>query len=91
MKKLASHIGNLIKDFQEQLKAHLPYLEMEVKQIITDKSTDANKIENYLDTILSLTHHGVGDDLYIQLLEYYKTVDEKGAKFYWEEYDGLED
>ena len=44
-----------------------------------------------LDTILSLTYFGVGDDLYIKLLEYYKTVDAEGAAFYWNEYDKKEE
>ncbi len=44
-----------------------------------------------LDTILSLTDLGIGNDLFIKLLEYYKTIDAEGAIFYWNEYDRKEE
>jgi hypothetical protein len=34
--------------------------------------------------------HGMGDKLFVRLLEYYKTVDPEGAMFYWNEYDKQE-
>ena len=58
--------------------------------MISEKSQDKNQIENTLETLLSLTTNGVADQLFIQLLDYYKTVDAEGAEFYWEEYDGEE-
>ncbi|MEN0051206.1 MAG: hypothetical protein AAF806_29345 [Bacteroidota bacterium] len=91
MDKLVSEISNLIRSFQEQMEAFLPDLELEVQQIIEQKNKNTNEIENYLDTLLSLCQHGVGDKLYIRLLEYYKTIDAEGARFYWEEYDKLEE
>lgn len=91
MHKIISEIGDVIKGFQQQLEEYLPKLELEVNEIINKKITDSKEIENYLDTLLSLSRHGVGNSLYIKLLEYYKTVDIEGAKFYWEEYDNLED
>jgi|688.fasta_scaffold19006_4 hypothetical protein len=30
---------------------------------------------------------GIGKDLFVQLLEYYKTIDADGAAFYWNEFD----
>jgi len=89
--KLVSEISKIIKGFHAQLAVHLPALELEINQIIKKKKTNANLIENYLDTLLSLCQHGIGDTLYIKLLEYYKTVDAEGARFYWEEYDKLEE
>ncbi|MDO5663994.1 MAG: hypothetical protein Q4G63_01900 [Bacteroidia bacterium] len=83
-------IVDAIRDFQERLKSHLPAMEAEIEQIITSQSKDANTIENYLDTLLSLTAHGVGDELFGKLLDYYKTVNSIGAKFYWEEYENME-
>ena len=53
--------------------------------------TDKNTIENTLDVLLSLTMHGFADDLFIKLLEYYKTINADGALFYWNEYDADED
>jgi hypothetical protein len=55
--------------------------------IIAQKSTNQNNIEYHLDTQLPLTAHGIGDKLYIQLLEYYKTINPLVADYYWREYD----
>jgi len=90
MDKLVSKIGNILNNFLEQLETYLPALEREVTQIIEEKSINSQQIENYLDTLLSLCQHGIGNDLYIKLLEYYKTVNTAGAQFYWKEYDNLE-
>ena len=91
MKQLTEDIISVIKSFQDGLKQHLPALEQEALQLIKTKSKNKNIIENMLDTILSLSDFGVGDDLYIKLLEYYKTVDAEGAAFYWNEYDKKEE
>lgn len=87
MDKLQSEIVHLIKSFNASLKKHLPALTLEVQSLIDKKSTDKNTIENTLDTLLSLTMHGFADDIFIKLLEYYKTVNADGALFYWNEYD----
>ncbi len=86
-KKLISDISRIIKAFNESLQGHLPALENEITSLIESKSKDCQSIENNLDTLLSLAIHGVADDLFIKLLEYYKTVDAEGALFYWNEYD----
>lgn len=91
MEQLQSEISQLIQSFNESLKKHLPALSAEVEKLISEKITDKNTIENTLDILLSLTMHGFGDDLFIKLLEYYKTIDADGALFYWNEYDADED
>lgn len=91
MDNLISKITDLFQGFREKLEAQLPALESEINQIITEKNTNSREIENYLDTLLSLVRHGIGNRLYVRLLDYYKTVDSEGAKFYWEEYESLED
>jgi len=91
MKKLVSEISNLLKGFHLQLETYLPALEFEINVIIGEKETNSSKIENYLDTLLDLSNYGMGNALFIKLLEYYKTVNEAGARFYWEEYDKLEE
>lgn len=86
-----AEISQLITAFQKNLLSYLPALESEIKTIISEKSQDKSKIENTLDTLLSLTAHGVADQLFIQLLNYYKTIDAQGAEFYWKQYDKEED
>ncbi len=87
MNNLINEIKNLIVSFQERMGEHLPALENEVNQIITSQSKDVRAIENLLDSLLSLTMMGLGEKLFIQLVEYYKTVDAEGAAFYWKEFD----
>lgn len=84
---LFQNIKQAIETFQDSLKEHLPTLEAEINNLIQSGNQDKNTIENTLDTLLSLTDMGIGDDLFIKFLEYYKTIDKAGAVFYWNEYD----
>ena len=88
-KKLITEIGNIIQSFNQLLQSHLPALEKEIKRLIKIKSVDVKIIEQYLDSLLSLTMFGVGDNLFMQLVKYYKTVDADGAMFYSNEYDKM--
>ena len=83
-------LAGLIQSFNERLAQQMPLLEDEIERLISSGNTENNTIENYLDTLLSLTMHGFGDALFIRLLEYYKTIDLDGAMFYWNEYDKQE-
>jgi len=85
--KALNDIKQIITQFNESIKQHLPLLESEVNTLISSKTTNRNAIEHCLDTLLSLTMHGIADNLFIRLLNYYKTVDSEGAGFYWNEYD----
>ena len=80
-------IKQSIEAFQESLKGHLPALEAEINYMIQSRNQDKNTIENTLDTLLSLVDMGIGKELFVRLLEYYKTLDAEGAAFYWNEYD----
>ena len=85
--KLINDITNIINIFNKQLEQHLPFLDEEVNLLITNKTENTSIIENTLDILLSLTMHGVADNLFIKLLEYYKTINPDGALYYWNEYD----
>ncbi|MBA3901459.1 MAG: hypothetical protein H0X62_14845 [Bacteroidetes bacterium] len=84
---LFNGIKDAIEDFHKSLEQHLPVLEEEIDDIILSETEDKNMIESTLDTLVSLTDLGVGNDLFVKLLEYYKTIDTEGAQFYWNEYD----
>ncbi|MEY2828762.1 MAG: hypothetical protein RIQ33_620 [Bacteroidota bacterium] len=90
-KKFITDIGNIIQSFNQSLQLHLPALENAVNELIDSKNRDERTIEYYLDALLSLTMHGVGDKLFVKLLDYYKTIDADGASFYWNEYDREEE
>jgi hypothetical protein len=88
---LFKNIKQSIDAFQESLKQHLPALEADVNQLINSKSQNTKTIEHTLDTLLSLSNIGIGENIFVKLLEYYKTVDADGAAFYWKEFDAEDD
>lgn len=83
-------ITGIINSFNEYLAKQMPLLEDEIERLTLSRNTENKTIEGYLDTMLSLKIHGVGDALFVRLLEYYKTIYIDGAKFYWNEYDEQE-
>lgn len=87
MDKILKDIKELVDAFNQSIIQQLPQLEERVNEIIKLKNDNCQDIEHTLDTLLSLTIHGFGDELFIKLLEYYKIIDAKGAEFYWNAYD----
>ena len=77
-----SQIRETIKTFQQTLQSHLPALESEINAIITNKEQNKNNIEYSLDVLISLTDINISNELFIKLLENYKTIDTERASFY---------
>lgn len=90
-KDFISGIGSIIQTFNAELETFLPPLKQEVDELIANKRTDVKEIEAYLDTLLSLTTFGAAEDVFVRLLDYYKTIDAEGALFYWNEFDKEDD
>lgn len=86
---LFNEIGQAIKGFQASMATHLPFLEQEVNTLIAQKNKDEKTIEHLLDTLISLTTAGIGEPLFIRLLEYYKTVNAVYAADYWEIFEDM--
>jgi hypothetical protein len=91
MDKLVNDIGNAIPEFKKIMEAQMPALEAEVNGIIKRNSKDEREIGYALDTLLSLQDMGIGQDLFIRLLEYYKTFDAEAAADYWRYFDEKDD
>ncbi len=91
MNELSNNIKLLINDFNKSIEIHLPILETKINNLIVEKCTNNQTIETLLDVLLSLTVHGFGNELYIQLINYYKSIDKEGALFYWNQYDNKDD
>lgn len=83
MEELSKNIAAAIRQAQADIKKHLPAIEAAVNDIVQTNSTDTKAIEHTLDTLLDLQYIGVGKELFIRLLEYYKTIDPAAAKDYW--------
>lgn len=87
--KLSDDLAKMIKQSHENLEAYLLFLEKAIDDIIAQKSSDVGAIEHLLDTVSSLMYAGIGHQLYLKLLEHYKTVDRDGADFYWKLYEEI--
>jgi hypothetical protein len=83
-------IFQIITNFNKSIESLLPALEAEVNDLIKSGYKELNSIEQTLDTLLSLVNMGFAENLFLRLLDYYKTIDEEGAAFYWNEYDNHE-
>jgi len=84
-------IKEIVEQFQSSMKTYLPQLQVEVSNIITRKEKDIKTIEYLLDTLLSLQTAGIGRELFIELLNYYKTIDADNAAFYWNAYEEMDE
>jgi hypothetical protein len=83
-------IFQIMTNFNKSIESLLPALEAEVNDLIKSGYKERNSIEQTLDTLLSLVNMGFAENLFLRLLDYYKTIDEEGAAFYWNEYDNHE-
>ena len=82
------NIINLITAFNSSIAAHLPALEKEVDAIIGSHSKDEKIIERMIDCLFDLAvYMGIGEKLFLRLLDYYKTVNPEAADWYWQEYE----
>jgi hypothetical protein len=89
MKDLVDQIMPQILSLKKLAKSQLPALQAELNFLIDTHSQDGNRIENLLDNFLNFMMLGVGEAQFIQLLEYYKTVDQEGAADYWRYYEEM--
>lgn len=87
---LVQKIGDQILHIRSLMEAQLPFLEEEVNRFITQQSRSTNDIEHILDTLLDYRRMDLGKDLFIRLLEYYKTVDAEAATDYWRFFEEID-
>lgn len=89
MKEFVDQIMPQILSLQNLVKSQLPALEVELNFLINTSSHDGHRIELLLDNLLNFMLLGVGEAQFVQLLEYYKTVDAEGAADYWRYYEEM--
>lgn len=89
MKEFVDQMMPQILSLQNRAKSQLPTLEVELHFLINTHSKDCYRIELLLDNFLNFMLLGVGEAQFIQLLEYYKTVDPEGAADYWRYYEKM--
>lgn len=87
--KMAEELAKLIRQTNKSLETYLPSYQKEVDSFINQKSIDTEAIEHLLDSLSSMLYAGIGHQLYLKLLEYYKTIDNEGADFYWNLYEEI--
>ncbi len=89
--KFIKEIRGMFESLHELMRQNLPFWENEVDIIIANKETDRKKIEWTFDYLLDYTRHGIGNELYLRLIAYYRTVNPEGAASYLEMYQEQED
>jgi hypothetical protein len=87
MKEFVDQIIPQILSLQNLAKSQLPALQGELNFLISTHSQDGHQVEHLLDNFLDFMLLGVEEAQFIQLLEYYKTVDQEGAADYWRYYE----
>ncbi|OJV98406.1 MAG: hypothetical protein BGO52_11500 [Sphingobacteriales bacterium 44-61] len=86
---MAEDLAKLIRQSHSSLEAYLPSFQKVVDSVIMQGSTDTKEIEHLLDSLSSLLYVGIGHQLYLRLLDHYKTIDSEGAGFYWDLYEEI--
>lgn len=60
----------------------------EVDALIGSQTRDEKAIEHMIDCLFDLAVYvGIGEKLFLRLLDYYKTVNPKAADWRWQEYE----
>ncbi|MBK8568305.1 MAG: hypothetical protein IPN76_34610 [Saprospiraceae bacterium] len=89
MEELAKNIAALLRQAQSETQKQLTAIEAVVFNIIKTNNTDTWIIEQALDSLLDMQFIGLGKETFLQLLEYYKTLDREAAKEYWDIFDEI--
>lgn len=90
MSSISKHIENIGKKIVALHHKRLPVLEEKIDLLIASQTDDCHQIESTLDTLLDASAWGIGDHLFIRLLEYYKTIHPEGAATYWGYYEEMD-
>ncbi len=80
-----------IQNTLDAVKQMLPVIRQEVRSIINNKANSELRIERTLDTLLNYLHWGFGQQEFIELNEYYFSIDKKRALQYRQVFDEMMD
>jgi len=84
--KFKDKIVQIFDSFNDSIKSQLPAIESEVEDLINSKTKDTNKIELHLNYLESIVELGIGNDVFIKLYNYLKSIDTETAEVYWNDY-----
>jgi len=82
-------ISSLAAFARNQSNFIFEFAKQECEQIIQTKSTDSQRIERTLDSLLECFNFGLGEKEILLLIEYYDTFNKEGASFYRQEYQSI--
>lgn len=89
---LLNKISPLVSELNRLHQIKLQLTQEEVAHILHEQSKDTNRIAHCLDSFLDLTMFGIGEQEFLDFLQYVYQVDEDLAldyyKFYKEDQDG---
>ncbi len=86
---LVSEIGAIIGSLKTMADTAMNGSIPEVKHILKNKIRNDDLIERQLDNMMNLSLAGADDTYFFKLLDYYQTINKKGADFYRKFYKDL--
>jgi hypothetical protein len=88
---ITAELKKSIQDTLDAVKQMMPVIRQEVRAIINSKSNSEPRIERALDTLLNYLHWGFGQQEFIELNDYYFSIDKENAAAYRQMFDEMMD
>lgn len=88
---ISAELKKSIQDTLDAVKQMMPVIRREVREIINSKSNSEARIERALDTLLNYLHWGFGQQEFIELNDYYFSIDKENAAQYRHMFDEMMD
>ncbi|MDQ1354260.1 MAG: hypothetical protein QG657_4569 [Acidobacteriota bacterium] len=88
---ITTELKKSIQDTLDAVKQMMPIIRREVREIINSKSNSEARIERALDTLLNYLHWGFGQQEFIELNDYYFSIDKENAAQYRHMFDEMMD
>jgi hypothetical protein len=79
---ITAELKQKIQGTLDAVKQMMPVIRQEVREIINHKSNSEPRIERALDTLLNYLHWGFGQQEFIELNDYYFSIDKENAAQY---------
>lgn len=86
---ITTELRKSIQHTLDAVKQMMPVIRQEVREIINKNSNSEPRIERTLDTLLNYLHWGFGQQEFVELNEYYFSIDKENAAQYQQMFDEM--
>jgi hypothetical protein len=85
--KTFKELKKIIDHTQAAISGFMPVISSDIDSIIKNKEKSSSRIENTLDTLMSMMDFGIGEEEFLRLNKYYATFNKDSAGEYRKYYD----